>query len=268
MGHPGMVQGEACMTLPRFLVEPHLLVGARAVISGAELRHLRVRRLRPGSALILSDAHGHQRRGFVVRVDRHRAVIDLTDEELPGRESPLRLVLAQAVLKADRMNAIVEKATELGVSEIVLFTCERSLGRPSSERLLRWNRIARSATKQSQRSNVPVLKGPIPWADLLQLPANCLGLLFWEGAKETTSTGRRPLEHPAEILAVVGPEGGFTQGEGEQAESAGFVPLALGPRILRAETAAIAAVTLCQFLWGDLAKGTPLPELAAESSPP
>jgi 16S rRNA (uracil1498-N3)-methyltransferase len=236
---------------PQFLVAPESLSGSRAVLSGAELHHLRVRRLHAGSEVILSDGFGHQRMGVVVALDRQQAVIIFQPQELSRRESPLRLVLAQAVLKADKMDLVVEKATEIGVSEVLVFECERSIGRLSPSRHARWLRIARGATKQSQRSTVPAI-ACISFEQLL-LRSEPLRLLFWEGehAASLASVSGAP---PA-ALAAVGPEGGFSKAEVEQAAARGFRGASLGPRTLRAETAAVVATALCQFLWGDLNRG-------------
>jgi 16S rRNA (uracil1498-N3)-methyltransferase len=233
---------------PQFLVGPDSLYGARAVLTGAELHHLRVRRLHAGSEVILSDGLGHQRRGVVVALDRRQAVVVFQPQELSRRESSLRLVLAQAVLKADRMDLVVEKATEIGVSEFLVFECERSIGRISPNRHARWLRVARGATKQSQRSTVPAI-ACISFEQLL-LRSEPLRLLFWEG--EPAASLATVHGAPPAALAAVGPEGGFSKAEVEQASARGFHVVGLGPRTLRAETAAVVAVALCQFLWGDL----------------
>ena len=240
---------------PRFLVSPHFLLGSRAVLTGMELHHLRVRRLHVGSQVILSDGLGHQRAGVLVALERQQAVVSLMPEEPPQRESRLRLVLAQAALKADRMDLIVEKATELGVSEILVFNCERSIGHPSPHRHARWQRIARGAMKQSQRSAAPAVVGPISFEQLLSRPEP-LRLLFWEGEFVASLTDVKN-GAPDAILAVVGPEGGFSAAEVEQASGCGFHAVGLGPRTLRAETAAVVAAALCQFLWGDLNRRQP-----------
>ncbi len=238
----------------RFLVSPERLSGSRAVLTGTELHHLRVRRLHAGSEVVLSDGLGHQRTGVVVALERQQAVVVLRPEEPPERESRLRLVLAQAALKADKMDLIVEKATELGVSEIVVFNCERSIGHPSPHRRARWQRIACGAMKQSQRSTAPALVGPISFEQLLSRPEP-LRLLFWEG--EFVASLADVNGAPGAILAVVGPEGGFSAAEVEQASACGFHAVGLGPRTLRAETAAVVAAALCQFLWGDLNRRQP-----------
>jgi 16S rRNA (uracil1498-N3)-methyltransferase len=239
---------------PRFLVTPELLSGSHAVLTGAELHHLRVRRLRAGCEVILSDGLGHQRTGVVVALQRQRAVVALRQEAPSARESRLRLVLAQAALKADKMDLVVEKATEIGVSEILVFECERSIGHPSPSRQARWQRIARSATKQCQRSAVPAIAGPVSFEQLLSRPEP-LRLLFWDG--ESAAARPEANRAPEGLLAAIGPEGGFSAAEVEQAAARGFHAVSLGPRILRAETAAVVAAALCQFLWGDLDRRRP-----------
>lgn len=238
------------MSTPRFLVSSEALSGDRTVISGCELHHLRVRRVRIGSSVILIDGRGQQRDGILTALGREQAVIALTPHQPPRRESHLRLVLAQAMLKADKMDLVIEKATELGVAEFLVFSSERSLGHPSPHRLARWDRIARSAAKQCQRSVLPVFSPFLSFQDVL-LRSEDPRLLFWEGAR-TQSLNDQPSPSPHGILAVVGPEGGFSPKEAQQAEAHGFRSTTLGPRILRAETAALVAVTLCQFRWGDL----------------
>jgi 16S rRNA (uracil1498-N3)-methyltransferase len=243
------------VTLPRFLVDTEALRSARTVLTGPELHHLRVRRVRVGSELYLADGRGQQRRGMLVALDRHRAVIQLTDDRPVERESPLHMVLAQAVLKGNKLDLVIEKATELGISELLLFSGERTVGRVSSDRHLRWQRIARSAAKQCQRSTVPGIVGPVPFTDLLARHEGALRLFFWEESPPDGLTAVREA-HPeaGSVLAAVGPEGGFSPAEATRAAAAGFRLIGLAPRILRAETAALVAVTLCQFLWGDFGR--------------
>lgn len=239
------------MTTPRFLVSSEILAGQLAVIRGSELHHLRVRRVRIGGSVVLSDGRGHQRRGIVLALERAQAVVRFTPDQPAQRESPLHLVLAQALLKADKMDLVVEKATELGADEVVVFSSERSLGQASADRQARWERIARSAAKQCQRSMVPVVSRPLSFGDLLSRREG-MRLLFSECAKAEALTSEPAHAAPPALLAAVGPEGGFAPTEVERAAASGFRLASLGPRILRAETAAVVAVSLCQFLWGDL----------------
>ncbi len=244
------------MTLPRFLVVPEALASVHTVLTGPDLHHLRVRRLRAGSEVILADGLGRQRQGVVVSVDRRQAVIRLTNALPVQRESTLHLVLAQALLKRDKLDLVIEKATELGTTEIVVFTSERSVLQADGDRRARWGRVARSAAQQCQRSTLPRIAGPLSFDDLLSSCADGLRLLFWEEqVPGSLAHVHRQHAGAVSILAVVGPEGGFSTAEAARAAAAGFHLVGLAPRILRAETAALAAVTLCQFLWGDLGRG-------------
>jgi 16S rRNA (uracil1498-N3)-methyltransferase len=236
------------------MVRAEALTGASTILTGPELHHLRVRRLRVGSELVLSNGLGRERHGFVVALNRQQAVIRLAADGPPQPSSPIRLILAQALLKANKLDLVIEKTTELGVDELLIFTSDRTLGRASPDRQARWERIARSAAKQSQRSTVPLIVGPISFDSLPSHHARARRLFFWEESPvgDWGAAGRTFAE-PDTVLAVVGPEGGFTPREAERAAEAGFCLIGLAPRVLRAETAAIVAVTLCQFLWGDLA---------------
>lgn len=236
------------MSTPRFLVSSAALAGDQAVISGAELHHVRVRRLRIGCRVALTDGQGHEREGVLTELSRGHAVVSLAQPHATERESSLRLVLAQALLKGNKMDLVVQKATELGAAEVLVFPSERSLRSISSERRARWERIAASAAKQAQRRVVPPV---IPLASLREVLSHAVDLriCFWEAA--ATSSGPRP-STVTSVLALVGPEGGFSADEAAQAAACGCLLVQLGPRILRAETAAIVALTLCQYHWGDL----------------
>ncbi len=241
------------MSTPRFLVTGAALLEPDVILMGTELHHLRVRRVSIGGEVLLSDGSGHFQRGIVTDLDRHRAVIRLLDEAVAEPVAPLRLVLAQALLKSSKTDLLIEKATELGISEIIVLTSGRSVVRATPEHQARWQRIAASATKQSQRSSVPRIRGPIPFKELLSTATATVQLLFWESCRAGgLAQVKTEQPHSKSVLAVVGPEGGFSTAEAEAAQRAGFRLISLGTRILRAETAALVAVTLCQYLWGDL----------------
>jgi len=211
-----------------------------------------VRRLRPGDAVVLFDGRGTGFAGRVMEIDREAVKIHV-GERLPDRsgESPLAVDLAVAVLKAERIEWVIEKSTELGVSRIRPFSCERSLARPSPARQARWSRVAASAAKQCGRTVVPAVEKAVGFEQLLTSISAELRLLFAENeAGKGLPIRRLP---PSSVAIAIGPEGGWTPAELEAAGGAGFETAGLGPRILRAETAAIAAVALCQARWGDVA---------------
>jgi len=237
----------------RFIVASGDLDRGIVQLRGAELRHLRARRLGSGAEIVLTDGAGRERRGTIEDMTPRYAQVrlHLAVSKDASSESRLRLDLAQAALKADKLDFVVEKATELGVNSVTVFTSTRCVSKPAPGRLDRWKRIAQSATAQSQRSVVPLIRGPMTFAEVLATAPASLRLLFWEQAvSERLDPGL--LSPAAKVLAVVGPEGGFGPTEVAAARAAGFHIVGLGPRVLRAETAAIVAVTLCQRLWGDL----------------
>ena len=176
-------------------------------------------------------------------------------EEIPhDRESPLFLTLAVAVARGSKLDWVVEKATELGVSRILPFTSQRTVPRREefTGRVERWRRIADSAAAQCGRARCPAIVDVSKYSEVLSAGAgHDFSLLFREGCHEPIERSR--FAPPRRLLIVTGPEGGFAPGEAAEAERQGFFHADLGPRILRAETAAIVAVALCQLLWGDLA---------------
>jgi len=241
------------LTTPTFLVSSGDLNREEIQLRSSELRHLRARRLGPGDDVVLTDGTGRRRYGTIVSLSRAGAEIRLLRSHPScGRstESPLQLELALAALKSDKLDLVIEKATELGASSLVVFTSSRCVSRPAANRLDRWQRVARSATKQCQRSIVPPIKGPVSLSDVLSTRGDRPGFFFWEGPTSGRLETQRAVRE--KVLLVVGPEGGFDTKEVAAARAAGFAIVGLGPHILRAETAAIAAVTLCHQLWGDL----------------
>jgi len=238
------------MALPRFVVPAPELVGSEAVLVGRERHHLHVRRLRVGSAVMLTDGAGRERQGTVMRVERDRAVVRFIDTTIQSRESPLDITLAQAVVRPAKLDWIVEKSTELGVGAIALWTSERTQFTVSDQRIKRLQRIAEGAAKQCERNRVPRVSGPAGFADVSRLHG--LRLLFSERDGQPLARMQLSADRPNAVLVVIGPEGGLTAAEHEQAQSAGMQLVGLGPRILRSETAAVVAIALCQFLWGDV----------------
>jgi 16S rRNA (uracil1498-N3)-methyltransferase len=216
-------------------------------IAGAELRHLRTLRLAPGARLRVLDDSGAEHDVVLERLGARQALGRILASVRPQRESPLDLVLAPALLKGDKMDLVVEKATELGVQRLVPVETAHVVGRRAH--LDRWRRIAVAAAKQSGRTRVPPIDVPLPLAAVLAAPWPGLRLVPWEGER-----GQRFDELPARaaaVVALVGPEGGLAPDEVALARAHEFVPLTLGPRVLRAETAAIALAAQCQQRWGD-----------------
>jgi 16S rRNA (uracil1498-N3)-methyltransferase len=236
--------------LHRFFVAPDALRGDPVEIAGEVVHHLRtVLRLAPGAELLLLDGEGHCCRARLTAVGRERATATVT-ARWHETENPCPLRLLQALPKGDKFDLVLQKGTELGVTVFQPLISERTTIRPAATRPERWQRIVGEAARQSRRPLLPRLEPPRPLEDALQAVAEPLRLALWE-------EGARPLREllpaspPAGLAVLVGPEGGLAAKEVEAAERAGFVPVHLGPRILRTETTGLAVAAIVQYLYGD-----------------
>jgi len=216
-------------------------------LGGNELRHLRTLRLRPGAHLLVIDDSGAEHDVVLERLEARLAEARIVATTRPRRESPLDLTLAPALLKGAKMDLVVEKATELGVRRIVPVVTRRSVGR--GEHLERWRRIAVAASKQSGRVQLPEIDGPVSLDTLLARAWPGLRLVPWED--ETSVRFADLPATSAAVVALVGPEGGLEPDEVDRARAHGYVSVSLGPRILRAETAAVVVAAACQIRFGD-----------------
>lgn len=244
----------------RFVVPPDAIDGDRVRFDADEAHHLaRVLRLRPGAIVEAADGGG---RVFSVRLEGVRpgeAWGTILGEVPASRESPCAITLAQAILKGERMAWLVQKATELGVARLVPVETARVVARTPAERAggrqRRWERVAREAVKQCGRGVVPVVEPPRGLAAVLaEAGAHDVTWLCWEGGGLPLASLAREAGRPRRVLLLVGPEGGFTEDEVAQARAAGARLVGLGPRILRAESAGLVALVLCQHLFGDLGR--------------
>lgn len=234
--------------LPRFVIATPAAVGDVIRLTRDEARHARVRRLTLGDAVALFDERGHSCVGAVSAVARDHIAVRVTAVRPPDEhESGLDLTLAIGLLKADKLDWVIEKATELGVTRLQPFASQHTLAQPSAARRTRWQQIARAAAKQCGRSRVPLVAPPCDLAAVLQAPATRLLL-----AEHGTTVPLASVDAAGPLVLIVGAEGGFSAAELAAARAAGAHLIGLGPRILRAETAAVAALALCQARWGDL----------------
>ncbi|MDB5867475.1 MAG: ribosomal methyltransferase RsmE [Betaproteobacteria bacterium] len=212
-----------------------------------------VLRLAAGDAVTVFDGRGHEYAGVIERISKSAVTLRVGDPELVNRESPLSVTLAQGISSGERMDFTVQKAVELGITAIQPLATERSVVKLSAERAAKrvehWRGVAASACEQSGRNRVPEV---FPVASLTgwlaRVPSGALRLTLSLGAASTL----RELPRPAGgIVLLVGPEGGLSRREQDDAHAAGFTPLRLGPRVLRTETAALAALACLQATWGD-----------------
>jgi len=233
------------------LFVPHAAEDApRVRIIGAPLRHLHTLRLRPGERVVLFDADGAEHEVELARVAARAAEGIIVATRRPNREPSFELVLAPALLKGDRMDLVVEKATELGVRRIAPVLSRHVVGRGA--RVDRWRRIAAAAAEQSGRTRVPTVDAPVELTALVRAVWPPLRVFAWEGERAMCFDSLPRTAGAA--IAVVGPEGGFAPEEVAAARDAGFATVALAPRILRAETAAIVTAALCLHRWGDVGR--------------
>ena len=253
------------MRLTRVYVDAPLAAGTRVILEGNAASHVtRVLRLRVGEALTLFNGAGGEYAASIEAARGGRLTVAVGEPLAVERESPLTLTLAQGVSRGERMDLVVQKATELGVSAIVPLFTERSvvrLGAQQAERKLNhWRAIAIAACEQSGRNRLPSVAPPVSLADVLRSGADREGgasgsgvhnlrLLLSPGATSRIDALPRPA---TSVTVLIGPEGGLTNAEQEAAVAAGFLPVRLGPRVLRTETAAIAALALLQRVFGDL----------------
>ena len=230
-------------------------------ITGEKAHYLAtVLRCRAGDNIIMFGGKGVSYKGLVKSAGKKEVLVEISETFPENTESPLSIVLIQGLLKGEKMDLVVQKTTELGVKEIIPATTERSQVK-ETKKVSRWRKIAEEASRQSGRPAVPVIHELVSFRDLLSDASpyasyfkTCKCLLFWEEGGPGLSQIKKRLEGPRELIMAIGPEGGFTRDEVEAAESKGFLIASLGNRILRAETAAIAATAIAQFLFGDLGR--------------
>ena len=238
--------------VPRFFAPVQLSLGAEIDLPERVARHCAVLRLRRGDAVVLFNGEGGEFSAELTRVSRRDARAHVISRQTSERESPLVIALAQCVSSGDRMDATLQKSTELGVSRIVPIASERSVVRLSSDRADRrvahWRNVVIAACEQCGRNHVPEVAAIIDFDGFLaQAAADGLRLLLAPDADRDL----KRLEPPGKVTLLVGPEGGLAPEERQRAERRGFVPVRFGPRVLRTETAPLAAIAAMQVLWGD-----------------
>jgi 16S rRNA (uracil1498-N3)-methyltransferase len=238
--------------LPRLFVE-HELDGSSVTLDERESHYLgHVLRLARGDELVTFNGRGAERTATIGSLQRRGAVLELRAAQVPLPESPLDLTLLLALAKSDAMDLVVQKTTELGVRTLAPAFTEFSVVRLDAERSERridhWRKVARSACEQCGRHRPPTIAAPLPLADALAAlpPAARFAL--------DPAADRALDEQPAPttgLVIAIGPEGGFGTSDWRRLDAAQFTRVALGPRVLRAETAALAACAVAQSLWGD-----------------
>ncbi|WP_278959561.1 16S rRNA (uracil(1498)-N(3))-methyltransferase [Aquipseudomonas alcaligenes] len=238
------------MRLSRFFIDAPLSLGqhelpeAQAHYIGRVLRHA------AGDAVQLFDGSGQEYLGALIEVGKKAVRVELREQLAGQAESPLRIHLGQGLSRGERMDWAIQKATELGVSEITPIVSERCEVRLKDERadkrLAHWRQVAISACEQCGRSVLPVIHAPVSLAEWQGHVQAELKLVLHPVAAPLESHAR-----PHSLAFLIGPEGGLSEAEVAQAKAAGFHAARLGPRVLRTETAPVVALAVAQQLWGD-----------------
>lgn len=253
--------------MQKFTIDPEQITadregaGRRIRILGQDARHLgKVLRLKPGDSVSMTDGRGTDYRGEVAGITPDAADVRILGQSGSKTESGLGLTVCSAMLKDRKMDGIIRELTQIGVTSWVPFFSKRSVPVPDSKRLdrrlERWRSIARESLKQCRRSCEVTIPFPCSFERVLELASDATHrIAFWEGADQSLNLERGNSDPATRAVVLIGPEGGFAESEIRTAEASGFRLYSMGPRILRAETAALTAAVLVQYLLGDLGKG-------------
>lgn len=243
------------LTMPRFYCPPPLPSSGTFDLPPDAAHHAaRVLRLCEGDPVRIFDGLGNERHGVIAELGGKHVVINGITAIDSDRESPLKVLLAQALASSEKMDWVIQKATELGVAEIQPVDTERSVARLSDERATKrldhWQQVAISACEQCGRNVLPKIHAPLDimvWLQQTKTIPDAKYILLPEGAAslhdQTKPQGK--------AMLLIGAEGGFSQAESIAALHCGFTPVRLGARVMRTETAAIAGLAVLQTLWGD-----------------
>jgi len=244
------------------------------VITGEDVRHIKnVLRSKQGDILSLSDGSGREYETIIEKLDKESILVRIKNTDMNKTEPPLYITLFQGIPKGDKMEYIIQKCVEVGVSRFVPVLTGRTVvkldsKKDSAAKTARWRRIALEAAKQCDRGIIPVVEEPVGMDDALKLSETC-GLKIIPYEEETEGSLRKCLEswkqkhlnekgdlpqafNEKSIAVFIGPEGGFEPGEVDKAAGHGFVPVTLGPRILRTETAGLVVSSIIMYELGDI----------------
>ncbi len=255
--------------MQKFIIDSAGIVENRVVITGQDARHIfRVLRLKTGQAISLTNGRGTDYSGQIQSLGPDRVEAVILEESQSMTESSLHLTICSAMLKDKKMDQVIKQLTQLGVSQWVPFFSERAVALPNMKKqerqMDRWKNITRESLKQCRRSCLVEIGKPIGFNEVLDLSLSFSHkIAFWENS--TRALGQLSQDYKGDynpdrprdsqqtrIILLIGPEGGFSQGEIDLAESVGFLSYSLGPRILRAETAACVSAGLVQYVMGDM----------------
>jgi 16S rRNA (uracil1498-N3)-methyltransferase len=237
---------------PRFFIDPDQVRDPSISVMGEDVRHIRtVLRKGPGDLLTLLDGQGREYTVRITTIERSKIEAQIIDRKERTTASPV-VTLGQGLPKSDKMDWIVQKATELGVSSIVPLVTERTIVKIKDEekRVARWRKICREAAMQSDRPDIPMVEAIRPFGGFVEhlVPGpQTLLLLPWEEGTQPIKEVLRRTQGLEKVVVLIGPEGGFSQTEADLAKKEGFHLVSLGPNILRTETAAVAVLSMVLY---------------------
>lgn len=238
--------------LPRFFITPEQVNGTIILVTDEDVRHITtVLRMQTGDELLLCDGKGTEYRARITAIGKQTVTGEVLDRRARTRKGP-DIVLGQGIAKADKMDWIVQKATEIGATSIVPLETERTIVKvkDGEKRISRWQKICREAAMQSHRSDIPKVEAITSFADFLRTLNSEPGTLFlipWEEAVWPVKEVLRSHPDVKKVVVLIGPEGGFSRKEADLAAARGFHAVSLGSNILRTETAALAAIALIGY---------------------
>ncbi|XEC96801.1 16S rRNA (uracil(1498)-N(3))-methyltransferase [Paenibacillus tarimensis] len=257
--------------MQRYFITPEQFGSAGVVITGNDAHHLtKVMRMKPGDKIIVGDGRGKEALVRISGLEPGLVAADIIEMFASGQESEWLVTVAQSMPKGDKMETVIQKGTEIGAASFVPFQSERMIvaydAKKEAKRLERWAKIAKEAAEQAHRSVVPAISPVHSWKQLLDhISAYDLTLFCYEKEGGTASSGLKGVlaefaakagnAQPPNVLLIVGPEGGFTEREAEEAVSRGAKLVGLGKRILRTETAALVGLTCIMYESGEMGGG-------------
>lgn len=243
--------------MPRFFVKSENILPNSIVIDGDDVKHIKnVLRLGSNDIITLCDGVGND---YTVRIEKFESNLiytDIIDKRKNETEAPIEVVLFQGIPKSDKMDMIVQKSVELGVKCIVPIITDRTVvviktQKDAASKVARWQRIAVEAAKQSNRGVIPIVEMPFSFKKALDFSKQMqVGIIPYEKEKEKSLREVLKGSDAKSIAVFIGPEGGFSQSEVDKAVSEGITPVTLGPRILRTETAGLAAISVVMYEFG------------------
>lgn len=242
----------------RFFITPEQFDSHSPVVRGQDVRHMvKVLRLKPGDRVELLDGAGRAATAMVEQVGKEEVVCLKMGEFAPPGAPPFEVILVQGIAKGEKMDLIIQKCTELGVSGVIPLICHRSVVRLDDgkihDRQARWQRVALEAARQCRRPDVPVVSMPRKLPEVLEaIPKGSAAIMPWEEEDNLSFSDALAGDTPERIYIFIGPEGGFERYEAEEARRAGVSTVSMGPRILRTETAGLACITIIMHRLGDL----------------